>query len=296
MIASILLAGTATGPQPLFEARTTDQHFTRPLIRETNSTCIMKSMAKVTRQLGRSCSPPDLAELHSTWSPQIASLGRTFRVIAYDHSGTGRSPGVVPDGYAVADMANEIASLLDRLDVRKCHVIGHALGGLIGLQLALARPTLLDRLIVVNAWAKTHPHTLRCFAARKNLLLNTGVAAYVAAQPLFLYPAAWMADRQAWLADQDVAGVVHFPPIETVLRRIAAIEAFDIAAELANIPIPTCVIATRDDVLVPSPCSEALAAALPAGRLMLKDHGGHACNITDPAGFNAMVDAFLRQG
>jgi aminoacrylate hydrolase len=228
------------------------------------------------------------------WSPQIPTLAGTFRVIVYDQRGTGRSPAVLPDGYAIADMANEVISLLDRLGVAKCHVMGHTLGGLIGLQLALTRPALLHRLVVVNAWAKTHPHTLRCFAARKRLLRDTGVAAYVAAQPIFLYPAAWMAQRQDWLAQQDAAGVAHFPPVETVLRRITAIESFDISAKVATIQVPTCVIATRDDVLVPSPCSEALAAALPAGRLVLLEHGGHACNVTDPDGFNAIVAAFLR--
>jgi aminoacrylate hydrolase len=98
------------------------------------------------------------------WSPQIPSLARTFRVITYGHSDTGRSPGMLPDGYSVADMGDEIASLLDKLDGQRCHFIGHALGGLIKLQLALARPALLDRLIVVNAWSKTHLHTLRCSA------------------------------------------------------------------------------------------------------------------------------------
>jgi aminoacrylate hydrolase len=47
-------------------------------------------------------------------------------------------------------------------------------------------------------------------------------------------------------------------------------------------------------VLVPSPCSDALATALPAGRLVLLDHGGHACNVTDADGFNAIVEKFLR--
>jgi aminoacrylate hydrolase len=130
------------------------------------------------------------------WTPQIPALAKDFRVIAYDQTGTGRSPGPLPDGYSIADMAAEAAALLDRLGIEKAHFIGHALGGLIGLQLAVDRPALVDRLILVNAWAKTHPHTLRCFAARKSLLLNTGPAAYVQAQPLFLYPAAWLADRQ----------------------------------------------------------------------------------------------------
>jgi aminoacrylate hydrolase len=229
------------------------------------------------------------------WAPQIPALEKDFRVIAYDQMGTGRTGGTLAPDYAIADMAAEAAALLDELGVEKAHFIGHALGGLIGLQLAANRPALVDRLVLVNAWAKTHPHTLRCFAARKSLLLNTGVAAYVQAQPLFLYPAAWLADRQDWLTEQDAAGIAHFPPTETVLRRIQAIEAFDLTAQIPTIMASTLVIANRDDVLVPCTCSIALADQLPQVRLELLDRGGHACNITDPAGFDTLVGAFLRE-
>ena len=225
------------------------------------------------------------------WSPHIPALARDFRVIAYDQHGTGRSGGTVPDGYSIGDVAAELGALLDEIGVAKCHFIGHALGGLIGLRLALARPSVIDRMILVNAWSRTHPHTLRCFAIRKNLLLDTGAAAYVRAQPLFLYPASWLADRQDWLLEQDAAGIAHFPPADTVLRRIGAAEAFDI--DVSTIAAPTLVVATRDDVLVPYTCSVALADALPNAELALADHGGHACNITDPAGFDAMGTRFL---
>jgi len=227
------------------------------------------------------------------WDKQIPALAKDFRVITYDQTGTGQSGGTVPPNYTIADMAAEVGSLLDELAVPKVHFIGHALGGLIGLRLAVDRPERLDRLVLVNAWSKTHPHTLRCFAARKSLLLNTGVAAYVQAQPLFLYPAAWLSDRQDWLAEQDAAGIAHFPPTEAVLRRIAAIEAFDLTAEIPSITVPTLVVATTDDVLVPSTCSIALAEELPHARLELLDKGGHAVNITCPAVFDALVTAFL---
>jgi aminoacrylate hydrolase len=227
------------------------------------------------------------------WAPQIPILAQHFRVIAYDHRGTGRSGGTLPEGTTIGDMAAEAAALLDELAVETCHFIGHALGGLIGLQLALDRPKLLDRMVLVNAWAKIHPHTLRCFAIRKSLLLDTGIEAYVRAQPLFLYPASWLADRQAWLAEQDAAGVAHFPPVETVLRRIAAIEAFDVVANLADVATPALVVATNDDVLVPYQCSVNLADRLPDARLVLRDQGGHACNITDSDYFSETAAKFL---
>lgn len=228
------------------------------------------------------------------WAQQFRTLANDFRVIAYDQTGTGQTGGKLPVGYTIADMATEVATLLDDLHINKTHFIGHALGGLVGLQLARDRPELVDRLVLVNAWAKTHPHTLRCFAARKRLLLNTGVAAYVQAQPLFLYPAAWLADRQDWLAEQDAAAMSHFPPIETVLRRIHAIETFDLTTDIPAITTPSLVIGTRDDVLVPCTCSITLADQLPQVRLAMLDQGGHACNITDPAGFNALLAPFLR--
>ena len=227
------------------------------------------------------------------WTPQIPALSENFRVIAYDQTGTGRSGGSLPADYSIAHMAAELAALLDDLNIPKTHFMGHALGGLVGLQLAAAHPERIDRLILVNAWAKTHPHTLRCFAIRKNLLLNSGVEAYVKAQPLFLYPAPFLADRQDWLIEQDEAGIAHFPPTETVLRRIQAIEAFDLTAAIPAITAKTLLIATRDDVLVPCTCSITLAGQLPDARLELLGQGGHACNVTDPAGFNATVSEFL---
>ncbi len=227
------------------------------------------------------------------WAGHIAALAADFRVIAYDQNGTGRSHATLPPGYAIADMATEVAALLGDLGVRRAHLVGHALGGLIGLQLAVDRPALVDRLVLVNGWARTHAHTLRCFAARKELLLNSGVAAYVRAQPLFLYPAAWLADRQDWLAEQDAAGIAHFPSIETVLRRIEAIEGFDLTAAIPGIAAPTLVVAARDDVLVPCTCSIDLADRLSEVQLKLLDHGGHACNVIDPEGFDALIRAFL---
>jgi len=225
------------------------------------------------------------------WAPQLPALAQHFRVIAYDQHGTGRSGGTVPEGYSIGDMAAEVVSMLDSIGVERCHFVGHALGGLIGLQLAVDRPALLDRLVVVHAWARTHAHTLRCFSIRKSLLLNTGPEAYVRAQPLFLYPAWWLADRQDWLAEQDEAGIAHFPPTETVLRRIAAVAAFNL--DPTGISVPTLVVATRDDVLVPCNCSVMLADALPNAELVLLDQGGHACNITDPTGFDTIVARFF---
>src|SRR5471030_515947 len=127
-----------------------------------------------------------LGGVHGFWQPQLEMLAEHFRVVVYDQFGTGGSQGVVPAGYRMEDMADELAGLLNQLDIRRCHLVGHALGGIIGLHLALRYPALLQSLVVVNGWAKLDCQTRRCFEVRQNLLLNSGVDAFVQAQPLFL--------------------------------------------------------------------------------------------------------------
>jgi aminoacrylate hydrolase len=52
-------------------------------------------------------------------------------------------------------------------------------------------------------------------------------------------------------------------------------------------------LASEDDMLVPSNCSKQLAERLPGASLATMQWGGHACNVTDPATFNHLVLDFL---
>jgi aminoacrylate hydrolase len=190
-------------------------------------------------------------------------------------------------------MARDVLDIMDQAGVDRCHVIGHALGGLIGLDLALSAPERLHSLVLVNAWARISAPTRRCFEARRTLLQLAGPKAYVRAQAIFLYPAPWLARNAAAVAREEEHALAHFQGTDTLLARIAAIETFDVQARLAAIATPTLALTSRDDVLVPYTCSEDLAAAIPGCRLALLPEGGHSCCVTDPAAFNTAVLAFL---
>ncbi|MBE7375042.1 pyrimidine utilization protein D [Pseudomonas lopnurensis] len=229
------------------------------------------------------------------WTPQLPALTQDYRVLVYDQRGTGRSPANLPAGYSIGSMAVELLELLDTLGIRRCHFIGHALGGLVGLQIALLRPQLLQSLVPINAWSSPNPHSARCFAVRLNLLRDSGPAAYVQAQSLFLYPADWIAANGERLARDDAHALAHFPPTTNLVRRIEALLAFDIEAELSRISTPTLLIANRDDMLVPWQRSRHLAERLPNARLQLLEYGGHASSVSDSAPFNRLLLEHLAQ-
>lgn len=228
------------------------------------------------------------------WRPQLpALLDAGYRVITYDQRGTGRSAEMLPAPYRIAHMAQDVSELLDATATARCHLVGHALGGLVALQMALDAPDRVASLVLINAWAKPNPHSARCFDARLALLGALGPRAYVEAQPIFLYPADWCAEH----ADQVQAEVDHafarFPDAIVLRARIGALLEFDVDTRLTDIDAPTLVAAAVDDTLVPWTCSQHLAQTLPRATLHTLPHGGHAHTVTRAAAFNAALLNFL---
>lgn len=227
------------------------------------------------------------------WAPQMGALTARFRVVLYDHRGTGRSDRDLPSPYAVSDMAGDISSVIGALGVVAAHVVGHAAGGLAGLQLALDSPARVLSTTVVNGWSRPDPHIARCFRTRISLLNDSGPEAYVHAQPLFLYPADWISENSARLVEEEAHHVASFQGRSNILARIHALLAFDIDDRLGEIACPVLVSAAADDMLVPALCSRRLAARLPSATLDVAPWGGHAFTATAPDAFNAALIAFL---
>lgn len=229
------------------------------------------------------------------WQPQLAALNAGYRVVRYDQRGTGRSAQPLPADYSMTMMAAELAEALTQHGIERFGVIGHALGGLVGLQLALDYPERVERVAVINGWLRLHPHTRRCFQVRQDLLLHVGVEAFVRAQPLFLYPAEWMAQHQPRLAEEEAAHIAHFQGRDNLLRRLNALMCADFTAHAARITQPVLAICSQDDLLVPWSCNAQLADALPNAQQIAMCWGGHAMSVTDAEGFNSLLLQWLNR-
>jgi aminoacrylate hydrolase len=230
----------------------------------------------------------------SYWAPQLAALSDDYRIVTYDHRGCGRTGGEVPADGGIAAMADDVLEIAEQLGLTHFDFMGHALGGLIGLDLALRKPGMIGKLVLINAWSKADPHSGRCFDVRIELLEKSGVPAFVKAQPLFLYPAVWMSENAERLEAEERNAIDHFQGRTNILRRIAALRAFDVDNRLRDIKTEALVIATRDDLLVPYTRSIRLAEGLSNSQLQLVDFGAHAVNVTAPDAFNAAILRFLR--
>ncbi|MET0969497.1 MAG: pyrimidine utilization protein D [Tardiphaga sp.] len=227
------------------------------------------------------------------WTPQIAALAQRHQVIVYDHVGTGRSRGDAPVTRDIAGMAGDIASVLDHVGVDAAHVVGHAIGGIVGLELAMLNPARVRSVTVVNGWGRADAFLRRCFEVRKEILKASGPRAYVRAQPLFLFPPRWIAENVAKIEAEEPHMVAHFPPLETMNARIEMFLAFDPSERLKTIAAPVLVTTAADDALVPAYLTRELAAAIPGAMLREVSYGAHAFTAVTPEVFNTMVLEFL---
>jgi aminoacrylate hydrolase len=228
----------------------------------------------------------------SFWAPQLDALASRHQVVLYDHVGTGRSAA---GSRSIAGMADDIACVLDHANVDAAHVVGHAIGGIVGIELALRHPKRLRSLAVVNGWGRADPFLRRCFEIRKALLNQSGPQAYVRAQPLFLYPPQWISENIAHLDAEEEKILKHFPSVATMNQRIDMFLAFEGGRRLAEINVPTLLSSAKDDALVPAYLTRELAAAIPDARVHEVDWGAHAFSVVTPKIFNDTLLDFCRE-
>ncbi len=84
---------------------------------------------------------------HENWAPVVPGLAGRFRVITYDRRGHSRSERPAGQG-SIHEDADDLAALLEALELAPAHVAGNSGGGAVALDLAARRPELLRSLAV----------------------------------------------------------------------------------------------------------------------------------------------------
>ncbi len=106
------------------------------------------------RRFGQGSAPPLLCLQHFTgtldfWDPAVTDpLARGRELILFENAGIGRSSGTVPD--TMAGMAAHVLAFVDALGLTQVDVLGFSLGGVLAQLIALGRPTLVRKMLLVG--------------------------------------------------------------------------------------------------------------------------------------------------
>jgi len=90
-----------------------------------------------------------LGEFLEVWWFNIGPLSEHYRVYAMDLPGCGLSDKP-PVNYTLPFATKFIADFMQALGIERVHLVGHSLGGLIGLNMAISFPSRVDKLILVD--------------------------------------------------------------------------------------------------------------------------------------------------
>jgi aminoacrylate hydrolase len=231
----------------------------------------------------------------SFWARQVAEFSRDFRVVVHDHRGTGRSTHS-RIRYSVEQMAADALRLMDTLGIERAHLAGHSTGGAIGQVIALDHPDRLASLVLSATWAGPDPYFRRLFEMRREILMTSGLEAYMRSSVLVLAPPAWVSANDAAITAMHREQAASAAPVEVTASRIDAIVAFDRRAKLQDIRTPTLVIVAADDAVTPRFYSDEIASRVPGAKLVVLDGGGHFAPQIQHGPYNAAVRDFLGWG
>lgn len=227
----------------------------------------------------------------STWYLTVAPrLASSRRVILYDLRGHGRS-GPATEGFRLTDMAADLAGIVEALEGVEPPVdlVGHSYGGLVPLQLALERPDLVRRAVVVDAPVPPFQKSdLDSFVPvdPESLLQNIPQAA----EHLSLLPESLRAhvtgERRRRRRRDDLA---RFRDETTVLADLEA----EPPVPVERLTRPVLCVYGRTSPFRSK--GEALAAAIPGARLELLD-AGHVIPYEAPGDLARVIHEYLSDG
>jgi 3-oxoadipate enol-lactonase len=202
-----------------------------------------------------------------------------FKIFVIDNRGTGESDK--PDAeFTLADMAADIAAVLDHAKTPRAHIFGISMGGMIAQEFALAYPE-RTRGLVLGCTNGGASHSVPADpAAIANLIPAPGIdpieqarrAFSVACGKAFLNSAAGQE-----ILSQAIAEMGNYPitPMHTFMRQGQAIGGFDSFARLGQIKSPTLIIHGDDDSIVPYPNAEVLQGAIAGSKKHTLKAAGH---------------------
>ena len=227
---------------------------------------------------------------------QVPALSQRFRIVIFDNRDVGRS-AAASGPYTIADMASDVAGLMDALHIERAHVLGLSMGGMIAQEFALRHATRLHRLVLSGCGAAPARVTFDPIRTWNWVKGNDRSGEVFACQQFtWLFSQAFLRNKDA--VQQTIAFLTSNPnPIgaEAYDRQARAYLTHDALDRLAGVTAPTLVIVGEQDLLTPPWVCREVADRIPGSQfeLITGDGASHVVPIERPNDFNQLVTTFL---
>lgn len=217
------------------------------------------------------------------WYHQREPLGQFMDVLAFDLPGHGQSPG---EGCATIEEARDaVYQEIRRLNLEKCYLAGHSMGGAIAMSLALAYPDLLKGIVLICTGARLRvlPAILEGVMKDKESTVRMIMMDYAFSK------AAPQTTKETGFKEMMKSSA------EVIYRDFAACDRFNVLGSLGAIKVPALIICGGDDILTPPAYGEYLHGEIADSEITFVESAGHMVMIEKPEAVNQAIAGFVRR-
>jgi 3-oxoadipate enol-lactonase len=232
------------------------------------------------------------------WFRLLPLLAKNYRVIAFDNRGAGKTDK--PDfPYTMKMMSDDIAGLMDALNIEKAHIFGISLGGMIAQNLTLLHP---DRIIslVLGCTNCGGSHSIMEGATGTGALNLSNVENMSPEErAVVMLPALY--SREFIDSHPDIMNLqIEYAkenPISPIgyKNQMKAVSNHDTYDRLPEINLPVMVIAGDADVLIPAANSHVIASRITGSELVILKKMGHGFYTEAHEETNRIITDFMKR-
>jgi 3-oxoadipate enol-lactonase len=229
----------------------------------------------------------------SLWNEQVAALSNSYRIIVPDLRGFGESEAST--GPATMNrMAEDVAKLLDHLQIPRAVIGGLSMGGYVVLAFYKQFPSRVRGLILADTRAQADTEEGKQTRAQQaEKALGEGMAGIADAMlPKLLTPETVSKRPEIVKRVRDM--MLKTKPEGAAAALLGMAEREDHTELLPKITAKTLIIVGAEDVITPAADSEKMHNAIAGSRLVVLESAGHVSNLERTEEFNEALTDFLR--
>ena len=230
---------------------------------------------------------------------QVAEFSRDHTVIIFDQRATGKSTLRSKD-CSNARLVADAAALLDHVGAGPAIVCGHSNGGRVAQGLAVARPDLVKKLVLLSSGGASKSSGIPIGMVVE--LVNMGYEPWVRAQAISNgFSKAWIAAKAQELERYLAVRLASPPTLENYLRHVVGRQAFDLGPRVRDIRAPTLVMVGDDEDhgaqgdTTHLGYAKILAKDIPGARLVVLPEQGHYYYFSAPDAMHKAMREFIAE-